>query len=288
MQKFATINGKKIAYSDVGEGQPIVCVHGWAMHKGLFSNLEDSLSGKFRVISIDLAGHGSSRNTEGPYTIERSATDVFLLCEMLDLEDIIAVGWSMGMHVWWEMIEQYGEEFLSGLVSIDMSPKVYNAQDWQHGTLSGRTVDGIEDMLTDMCKDWTTFTYRFVPRIFARGLGDKWASLAEKLMRDTLKNDPNIMANYWRSMTSKDYRLLLETINTPTLITRGERSQLYGLGAAEFMQKTLPQSQIIKFAQSGHAPHLEQPELFTETLAQFVRENQPSIQSPMKKGNHHA
>lgn len=288
MQKIATLNGKKISYSDVGVGQPIVCIHGWAMHKGLFSSLADALSGDFRIISIDLAGHGESKLSQGPYTIESAADDVFLLCEMLNLTNVIGLGWSMGMHVWWEMIERHGEERLSGLVSEDMSPKVYNTKDWQNGTLNGRTIEGIEEMLDDMCKDWTTFTYRFVPRIFAKGLGNKWAALAERIMRDTLRNDPEIMASYWRSMSQKDYRSLLPEIKVPTLIARGGLSQLYGSGVADFMQATVPRAQITNFAQSGHAPHLEQPEAFTEMLANFARDNQK--QEPklsMKKGKHH-
>lgn len=292
MQKIATLNGEKIAYSDVGQGQPIVCVHGWSMHKGMFSDLAEALSGKYRVICIDLAGHGNSKNAQGPFTIERAANDLFLLCKNLGLQDIIGLGWSMGMHVWWEMIQQHGEKNLSGLISQDMSPKVYNTKDWQNGTLNGRTIDGIEDMLDDMCKDWTTFTYRFVPRIFAQDLGDKWAALAERLMRDTLRNDPKIMACYWRSMSSKDYRSLLPEIKTPTLIAHGGLSQLYGSGVAEFLHKELPHSQIVELAESGHAPHLEQPELFTEMLISFTTKIQTLVKSspqgqPIIKGEHH-
>ena len=292
MQKFATLNGEIIAYSDIGQGQPIVCLHGWAMHKDMFSNLAESLSGQFRVICIDLAGHGNSKNAGGYYTIERAANDVSLLCEMLDLTDVIALGWSMGMHVWWEMIELYGVKRLSGLVSVDMSPKVYNTDTWKHGTLNGRTVDGIEDMLDEMCEDWTTFSYRFVPRIFARGLGGKWAALAEQVMRDTLQNDPKIMANYWRSMAKKDYRPLLAQLKTPTLIAHGELSQLYGQGVAEFIRDAIPNSQIINFAQSGHAPHLEQPEFFTQMLADFAVNPQTMANvspqgQPIIKGDHH-
>jgi len=270
MQKFATINGKKIAYTDVGQGQPIICVHGWAMHKDMFNGLSEGLSGQFRVISLDLAGHGASHDAKGPFTIERAADDLFALCESLELTNIIALGWSMGMHVWWDLISRYGEGRLAGLVIEDMSPKVYNTADWHHGTLNGRTVDGIEQMLEEMCQDWTTFSYRFVPRIFAKGLGDKWVALADRVMHDTLKNDPNIMASYWRSMAKQDYRSLLPNLKTPVFIARGGLSQLYGSDVADYLSQNIKQSEIVNFAQSGHAPHLEQPELFTKTLAVFA------------------
>ncbi|PHR57980.1 MAG: hypothetical protein COA43_11435 [Robiginitomaculum sp.] len=293
MQKFVTLNGAKIAYSDVGQGTPIVCVHGWAMNKDTFTDLAHNLSNEFRVISIDLAGHGASRNTSGPYTIERAADDVYLLCEALDLTNIIALGWSMGMHVWWELISRYGEARLAGLVIEDMSPKIYNTDEWKYGTLNGRTIDGIDDMLDDMLQDWTTFSYRLVPRIFAKGLGGKWAALAESAMRDTLDNTPEIMASYWRSMAAQDYRALLPNIKSPTLIMRGGLSQLYGSGVADYLQQELKNSILMLFAQSGHAPHIEQPEQFTKTLANFAvgvqsvvkKSTQQSVNT--KKGDHH-
>lgn len=292
MQKIATINGEKIAYSDVGKGQPIVCVHGWAMHKGMFSKLADSISAQFRIISLDLPGHGDSKSTLDPYTIERAGDALFALCSKLDLKNIIALGWSMGAHVWWDLIARHGEQRLAGLVIEDMSPKVYNTSTWKRGTLNGRTLDGIEEMLVEMQQDWTTFSYRFVPRIFAKGLGGKWAKIAERTMRDTLKNNPEIMADYWRSMAGQDFRSLLPKLTIPTLIAHGRLSQLYGKNVATYLQDNIPHSDLIGFAQSGHAPHLEQPELFTEMLANFAAKTQTAAQSQPRgqittQGDHH-
>ena len=267
MHKYLNINGEKIAYFDIGDGPILFCIHGWAMNAEQFKALT---SDQYRVIAIDLAGHGESITAKGPYSIERAADDLFAIIEQLNLSDIYGLGWSMGAHVWWEMISKYGEGRLAGLIIEDMSPKVYNDQNWKLGTLNGRTNDGIEAMLADMQIDWTTFTYRFIPRIFAYQGGNHWAALAEKLVRVSLKNDPSIVGQYWQSMSTKDYRKLLPTIETKTLITHGERSQLYSAEVAKYLCQQLPNSEIVSFCDSGHAPHLEESEKFTQMLISFM------------------
>ena len=269
MHKYLNINGEKIAYFDIGEGPALVCIHGWAVNAEQFMGLANE---QFRVIAIDLAGHGQSITAKGPYSIERAADDLFAIIEQLNLSDIYGLGWSMGAHVWWEMIAKYGESYLAGLIIEDMSPKVYNDENWKLGTLNGRTIAGIDTILADMQTDWTTFTYRFIPRIFAHQRGFQWAELAEKLVRVSLKNDPSIVCQYWQSMSTKDYRKLLPTIKSKTLIAHGERSQLYGSEVAEYLCQQLPNSKIVSFCDSGHAPHLEETEKFIQMLIDFMSE----------------
>lgn len=272
MHKYLTINEERIAYFDVGTGPVLVCIHGWAMNAGQFRNFAESLSDRCRIIGIDLAGHGESRSACGPYSIERAADDLAVLCEQLDLSNIIGLGWSMGMHVWWEMIAKYGEGKLAGLIVEDMSPKIYNDENWSLGTLNGRDIDGIEAMLADMQRDWTTFTYRFIPRVFARHRGDEWAELANELVHISLKNKASTMSDYWFSMANKDYRELLPSIKTKTLVIHGDLSQLYGPEVAEYLCQQLPDATKINFPNSGHVPHLEEPELFSTAIINFMSE----------------
>ena len=269
MHKYLNINGEKIAYFDIGDGPILVCIHGWAMNAEQFKGLVNE---QFRVIAIDLAGHGQSLKAKGPYSIERAADDLFAILEQLNLTDIYGLGWSMGAHIWWEMIAKYGESHLAGLIVEDMSPKVYNDSNWKLGTLNGRTIAGIDAMLADMQTDWTTFTYRFIPRIFANQRGDYWAELAEKLVRVSLKNQTSIVCQYWQSMSKKDYRKLLPTIKTNTLVAHGELSQLYGPEVAEYLCQQIPNSKAVNFPDSGHAPHLEEPIHFIQVLINFMSE----------------
>ena len=59
MQFFTTSDGARIAYRDEGEGTPLVLLHGLMAHGGFFRE-QDELAGPFRLIRVDLRGHGAS------------------------------------------------------------------------------------------------------------------------------------------------------------------------------------------------------------------------------------
>jgi pimeloyl-[acyl-carrier protein] methyl ester esterase len=63
---------------------------------------------------------------------------------------------------------------------------------------------------------------------------------------------------------------VVQQLDVATLITYGKLSQIYTEDAAEWMDRHIPNSQRIGFAESGHAPHLEEAQLFNESLAGFV------------------
>jgi pimeloyl-ACP methyl ester carboxylesterase len=65
-------------------------------------------------------------------------------------------------------------------------------------------------------------------------------------------------------------RALLERIAHPTLVVHGAQSRLYGEDTADHLVAALPDARAVRFDRSGHAPHLEQPELFNATLTDFA------------------
>src|ERR1700750_998512 len=91
---FTASDGARIAYRDEGAGTPLVLLHGLMAHGGFFRAQAD-LAADFRVIAIDLRGHGASAKAGERPTVEQLAADVSELAEALDLEGAIGVGWSM-------------------------------------------------------------------------------------------------------------------------------------------------------------------------------------------------
>ena len=61
-----------------------------------------------------------------------------------------------------------------------------------------------------------------------------------------------------------------QQIQQPTLIVHGAQSQLYGDDTADHLVAALPHARAVRFERSGHAPHLEEPELFNATLKDFA------------------
>src|SRR4051812_42561966 len=106
MATFTTHDGVALDYLDTGgAGVPLVMLHGWGQTKAMFRNQTfDNALGR-RVIALDLRGHGLSAKPTYGYRIARFSRDVWELLDHLALDKIDALGWSMGVSIWWSFID---------------------------------------------------------------------------------------------------------------------------------------------------------------------------------------
>src|SRR3978361_50347 len=100
---FTASDGIRIAYRDEGRGTPLGLLHGLMAHGGFFRAQAD-LASDFRVIAIDLRGHGASARAGERPTVEQLDADVSALAQALDLQGAIGVGWSLGATVLWHVL----------------------------------------------------------------------------------------------------------------------------------------------------------------------------------------
>ena len=92
----ARVNGIDIHYIERGEGLPLLLVHGFQNSHFTFRPIIDRLAGRFRVLALDLRGHGDSDKPAGPYTIQTFADDVLGFLDALEIERADYLGQSMG------------------------------------------------------------------------------------------------------------------------------------------------------------------------------------------------
>ena len=265
LQFFTASDGARIAYRDEGEGRPLVLLHGLMAHGGFFRGQED-LAGQFRLITIDLRGHGASAEVPESPTIEQIAADVAALAEALELHDAIGVGWSLGATVLWHVLAGPAADRFAGAVVIDMTARVLNDEEWDLG-LSPEACDARSAAIRD---DFERFALDAGQGIFAQPIGNGRRALADWASFEFARNDPDTIAAVWASLVRQDVRALLERIDHPTLVVHGAQSRLYGEGTADHLVTALPDARAARFESSGHAPHLEQPELFNRTLTEFA------------------
>jgi non-heme chloroperoxidase len=103
-----TRDGAKIYYQDQGEGQPILLVHGWMCSSKFWQKNVPELANQFRVVTIDLRGHGNSSKVLTGHSVGQYARDVREVIEHLMLQDVVLVGWSLGGPVVLSYYQQYG------------------------------------------------------------------------------------------------------------------------------------------------------------------------------------
>ena len=92
------VDGVGLAYDDVGrrDGVPLVFIHGWTANRHRWDDQFGHFAGRYRVISLDLRGHGDSDLTPDLYTIRGLAREVLALLDGLGVDRFVPVGHSMG------------------------------------------------------------------------------------------------------------------------------------------------------------------------------------------------
>jgi pimeloyl-ACP methyl ester carboxylesterase len=94
--QVAHVNGVDIAWTESGSGEPLVLIHGFGDCADVWTAFAPVLSKHYRVISMELRGHGRSADFEGPFLFEQSADDLLGLLDHLDLPKVKAMGISAG------------------------------------------------------------------------------------------------------------------------------------------------------------------------------------------------
>ena len=96
MNYYIHYNGGKIYYSDTGEGEVVVLLHGYLETSDIWSGFAKKLTRKFRVISVDLPGHGLSKVYSENHTMVFMAEAVKVLLYNLNIKQIFLTGHSLG------------------------------------------------------------------------------------------------------------------------------------------------------------------------------------------------
>ena len=288
MPFFTTDDGIRIFYEISGKGKPVVLIHGLTASRLFFKKQIPVLEKHYRVIALDLRGHGLSEASHDRLTLKRLAGDVKQLLEHLEIAKASFVGWSMGTHVIFEFIKNYSCRAIEKIVVIDMTPKLLKSEDWHcglPGIISRKPGDfGQEDnlyMISVMLDNWEAYSRVVAQRIFNKSLYnekmefDAAADFKGKadlpwVYEEERKNKAYVIAAFWVAMAVKDYRPLLRDITVPCLLTYGEESNYYPPENYEYMQQQIPDARIAAFAGCGHALHIQDPELFNSTVMDFL------------------
>ncbi|MEO5954115.1 MAG: alpha/beta fold hydrolase [Nitrospiraceae bacterium] len=112
------VNGITMAYSDQGTGFSIVFLHAFPLNRTMWAAQEKALFSQFRIITIDLRGHGESDAPLWHYTLEQSADDVNALMDQLAIQQALFVGLSMGGYTLFAFYRKYAAR-VKGLILAD-------------------------------------------------------------------------------------------------------------------------------------------------------------------------
>lgn len=252
-QVVASADGVPIAYEARGKGRPaVVLVHGWSCDRSYWDAQVDPLSRRFRVVTLDLAGHGDSGLGRDGWTIEAFGGDVAAVVEELDLESVVLVGHSMGGDVIVEAARRLPDR-VEGLVWVD----TYEALD------DPRTDEEIRERMARFRADFEETTLRFARERFHPATMN---SLVEQVARDMSSAPPEVALGALESKLTFDREIppALEELEVPVVAFNAEEPPT---DTASLERHGVD---VITLAGVGHFLMIEDPEGFNRRLTEIV------------------
>jgi pimeloyl-ACP methyl ester carboxylesterase len=121
MNRTAHFENTAISYDETGKGKPLVFLHGYLEAKEVWQPLTNILSGEFRIITIDIPGHGASGIAGEVHTMELIAEAVSEVMKDAGINRVLMTGHSLGGYAALAFAEKYPEK-LSGYVLFHSHP----------------------------------------------------------------------------------------------------------------------------------------------------------------------
>jgi pimeloyl-ACP methyl ester carboxylesterase len=263
-EQFTLPDGTVLSYTDIGNGRPIVLLHGVCMSRIFFERNVDALADRHRVIAVDFRSHGDSPRGEGGHTVAQYARDVRALMEHLDLTGVTLAGWSMGSLVIWDYQRQFGPERLAGVVVISQGPSDLTQPGWPNGIAD---LEELHGFVSAAQADFRGFFAGFVPEMMAEKPSDQDR---DRFVDAVCKVGANAGALILLDQTLQDYRADLPGFTVPHLLIWGRDEKIIKLASGEWLRAHLPDAEYVVFEHSGHCPMWEEPDRFNMLLADWV------------------
>jgi pimeloyl-ACP methyl ester carboxylesterase len=269
-----------MAYREWGDPrnrEVLVCVHGLTRSSRDFDELARTLCGQFRVVCPDVAGRGDSDRLADPklYTWAQYVADMVTLIARLDVETVNWLGTSMGGFVGMVLAAQHGTP-VRKLILNDAGPVIARSALERIGSYVGAAP--VFATLEDADKHVRTISAPFGEHSDAQ-----WRTLAESWVRKNEDGtwrphyDLRIAEAYRATLPEKDLALwsVYDAVRCPTLLIRGEHSDVVSRETAEAMTRRGPKAKVVEFKGIGHAPTLLHADQIA-VVRDFLHQGEPS------------
>ncbi|MBI5659563.1 MAG: pimeloyl-ACP methyl ester esterase BioH [Nitrosomonadales bacterium] len=246
--------------NSAGDVAPLVMLHGWGMHGGIWGGAAERLAQHFRVHCADLPGHGRSESGR-----ERLDAIVSVLAAHF-AGPVNICGWSLGGQVALRWAQLHPQQ-VKKLVLVASTPCFVQRADWRCA-IANEVLQGFANALE---QNYPLALKRFIA-LQVRGSENERALLQEmrERMADSGEPDRAALRGGLEILRDTDLRGELAQIAQPALVIAGERDTLTPPAASACLAQTLPNARMVEIRGAAHALFLSHPEEFVKQITDFI------------------
>ncbi|MCP6683499.1 alpha/beta fold hydrolase [Bacillus nakamurai] len=252
---------------DIGQGQPIVFLHGWPLCHNMFEYQMNELPKKgFRCIGIDFRGYGQSDKPFEGYDYDTMADDVKAVIYTLELKDAVLAGFSMGGAIAVRYMTRHGGADIKKLILMSAAaPSFTKRPDYPYGF---RKKD-VDDLIAGFQKDRPKALADFSRIFFAKSKTPEFKQWFQNL---GLSASSYGTLHSAAALRDEDLRKELKDIKVPTLIMHGVKDKVCSVHFAKELKRRIPSASFIPFEESGHGIFYEEKDRLNEEITRFAKE----------------
>jgi pimeloyl-ACP methyl ester carboxylesterase len=263
----------RLAYQDLGNGRPVILIHGWPVSHAMWEyQLLELPNHGMRVIAYDRRGFGHSSKPWEGYDYDTLADDLKGLIEGLDLRDVTLVGFSMGGGEVARYMARHGGDRISKVVFVSsVTPYLMKSDD---------NPDGIDpdigrEILSALKDDRFDFLLGFGKKFFNEGLLKHPVSLATLQWTHSLAlaASPKATFECAKAFGQTDFRNDLKSIKVPCLVIHGDADQTVPMEASS--ARTVELLRNAEYQVYDNAPHglfITHKDQLNQDLIRFINQ----------------
>jgi pimeloyl-ACP methyl ester carboxylesterase len=261
---IALPDGESLAYEEIGDpaGQPVVLIHGYTDSARDWVPIVPYLSPRFRLILVDIRGHGRSGKPECCYTRFDFAYDIKLLLDALAVQRADIVGHSLGSFIAQTFAENWPKRTRRVvLISSSGCPRPGSPPPKPTYDYAGRIRALHEPIDPDspfMVEWWSSPT-----------------PVDAEFLRRERRDAAAIPLRVWLAVLDQgleecDLQRTLPRLKAPALLIWGGKDPIMGEDVRQTLREALPQAQVKVFASLGHNPFWEEPRACAAVINAFL------------------
>jgi 3-oxoadipate enol-lactonase len=267
IEQIQVKSGSTLSYVDVGNGLPIVLIHGLFLDHTAFESQIAAFVDRYRIIAIDIHGHGASSELDRSMSLDEMAEDFFDLVQQLSIQQAIWGGVSLGGMTSLRIAIRYPDA-VSGLLLLNTNA----------GSGAGKKVPSFDGLNAPLTMRFLWNTQFLKMKVLQTGLfGRTTLETKPELQRIWVEKMKPIssksMKNAIEAVLSANSILdLLPSINVPTIVAGGGEDTALPISASQEIQQRISNSTLVEIERCGHSSSIEQPKRVSQLLAQLLSE----------------